>query len=1154
MFSIYINRNILKILMVMKLTTFFFLISILSVAARGYSQHARLNLSLQNASIQELFQEIEKQSEFNFFYKDDQIDVNKMVSIEADNSLIGEVLNEVFENSGVSYTVVDKVIVITPRKEQQNFKVTGTVTASTGETLPGVNILVKGTETGTITGMDGKYSIEAPDANSVLVFSYVGYTTQEININGRSVIDITLEVSVELLEEVVAIGYGTVKKSDLTGAVASITQEDLGNQALTSIDQMMQGKAAGVEVVNSTGLPGSGASIKIRGVGTFYNTEPLFVIDGVQFTNSGSEQQNPLSLINTNDIESIEILKDASATAIYGSRAAANGVVIITTKRGKAGKPKITYDGYFGVASPWKKLDILNAEQYLDLISDIQLNANPSETQDSYFSNFPRLWQNGAWTNQVRQDVTDWQEEMFQSAFLTDQHLAVSGGSEKMTYNMSGGYSDMDGILTGYNYKRYTVRVATDFNPAKWLRFGQNINIGHRDTKNIPNGLFLEGLRMPPYSPVFDPNNQGGYAKVTTTDDLNDAYNPAGSIGHSDRTRKNTRILGNFYGELEPVKGLVYRISVGLDMSYESNYIYSIANQQGNLTNPSSLTEDYSYGLTPLIENTLTFSREFGVHSLTLMAGNSYRKGAKGRYVGLEGRDFANEEIRVLSVVDNPLIRKDASGAWESALLAYFGRVNYIFANKYLVTATLRTDASPNFDPESRWATFPSFSLGWKIHEESFMNNMDFISQLKVRGGWGQSGRDIGGLRYYATLHSNGVGYVFGTGNTFNSGVTVLTPPSTGIKWETSTTTNVGIDLGLANNRITLTADYFTTLTEDILVPIPIPPSVGFGLSGGENSSPTVNAANVKNSGVEFTVGWRNNIGDFHYSINANAAFINNEVTSMGDGEPINMAGGAAGYSLTRTEVGYPIGYFYGFVVDKVYSTQAEVDADNADAPDGVYQANAAPGDIRFMDINGRDENGELTGIADGKVDDDDRKMIGKPIPDATYGITLAADYKGFDFALAIQGIAGVEIYNNNGYWFNGMTRPFNSTTDVLDRWKQEGDVTDMPRAMNGDPARNTRVSTRYVENGSYMRLKTLTLGYTLSQSALGRIANGGISYFRVYLTAQNLLTITEYSGFDPEISAMYPGDYDNYNLRRGIDNGQYPQPRSFMIGFQLGF
>ena len=997
----------------------------------------------------------------------------------------------------------------------QQIAVTGKVVDYQGIGMAGVNILEKGTTKGVLSDTDGKYSITV-DKNAVLVFSFLGYNKAEIPVEGKTTVNITMTESITSLDEIIVIGYGTQRKSDLTGAVASVKMEDLKGRSIINVEQMLQGTVAGVSAVSASGLPGGSVKINIRGVGTFYNTNPLYVVDGIQTRDIG--------LINPNDIQSMEVLKDASTTAIYGS-SGANGVILITTKKGIEGKPVVSFDTKLGLAHRGKKIDVLNASDYVDFVLDLK----GSDVNQTFLDNI----------NWRRVDRTDWQNEIFRTAFQQEYNASVSGGSTDVKYNVGAGYMDQDGIIQTHNYKRYSFRANTDFALSKKVKIGENFMVSYSAASEAPTGqdnsnILLCALRIPPYLPVLDPDNLGGYSRVTSANDHNDAFNPITELKLRDNKTDYLRILGNLFGEVEILKDLRFRTSIALDIGRNDANTYTKARANGAFEFPSILDESFSWGNSFIYENTLSYTRKVGLNDFLILAGNTVSK-SKGRYYSLTASDFTNDYVRVIPAGSGK-INNNATGADQSAKLGYFARLNYSYANKYLFQANFRADASYNFTPANRWGYFPAFSLGWKLNEENFIkDNVNFISLLKLRAGWGKSGSDlIPAYGYTSLIYSFNPDYIFG--NTPVTGAAIVSLWNPDMRWETSTTSNIGLDLAMFKNQLQFTADYFIKNTEDILVPYPMPSSTGIGFSGGYNGSAWRNAASVINKGLELTLNYNKVLsGDFNYNIGVNVTFIKNEVTDLGEGLPI-MAGSFSGNSITRTEKGTPIGSFYGFKMDKVYSTQAEVDADNERAvtlhgADAAYQENAQAGDIRFIDVDG-----------DGWITDGDKTMIGSPIPKMIFGFNMGASYKRFDLSANFTGVYGNDILDRNQYWLEGMVIPFNASVKIKDRWKQEGDISEIPRAVSPDANQNTRVSDRWIHDGSYLRLKTLSLGYSIPADVLRKISFNIVSGLRVYFSAENLLTLTKYPGFDPEIGEV--GD----NLVQGLDWGQYPQSKLYIV------
>ncbi len=941
--------------------------------------------------------------------------------------------------------------------------------------------------------------------------------------------NLSLATDVKTLQEVqVNIGYGSVARRDAVGALAVAGRKEFGDVNVQNISQLLQGKISGVQVVNDDGLPGSNTRIVVRGTGSFTNADPLYVIDNIQ---TGSGEFNAL---NPNDIENITVLKDAASIAIYGAKGA-NGVVLVTTKRAKAGTPKVTYNGYIGVSQPWKKLDILNAAQYIDLVKDIAVSQQTT---------LPAK----LGTADVLTDRTNWQDAIYRSGQRQEHYLNINGGTDKVTYQASLGYTNQDAILIGRNFQRSNVRFGLEekLGRTNRVRLGQTVNFRYQVQAGNPPS-FIDALRMPPYAPIYDPANLGGYSKVTTINDLNDAYNPLTGVNLNESRYRDIQTYAQVYGEVDVIRGLTFRTQASFTFAANSGYSYTQANQNGNLTNANGVTEYYGYGITPLVENTLTFAREFGgIHSLNVVVGNTYKKGVLYRNVSLTGSDFPNDDIKNILVAPKSSITGGSAG--QDAFLSYFGRVQYQLLNKYLLTASLRRDRSPAF-PNNPSAYFPAVGVAWKLHEESFLKNISFISELKLRASWGKAGNDnIGYFRTSTNIwkgQGNNIVYSLGPDKGYVQGSTVNAAVNPTIQWEETTQTDVGLDLGMLNNKLAVTFDYYNRLNNGLLTNVYIPLSTGYGGPYDRTGTIPTNAGSAFNRGLELAVNYQGNIQAFQFSMGINGAYNKNQVSSLGTegGIPI-VAGGFDGVSsITRTAPGQPIGAFYGYVVDHVARDKADVTKYGVDKDgNSTYQDKLLPGDIIFRDLNG-----------DGKVDEKDQTYLGSPIPSYTYGANLNAGYKGFDFMLSFQGVAGVQIVNALKYWTEGTTRPFNSSAILLNRWRKEGDVTSLPRAgQNANGNLNLRPSDRFVENGAYTRIRNITVGYRLPATLLSKITNNTLSSLRVYATGQNLFTFTKYSGYDPEISTK--DGYGNFLFERGIDHGQYPQPCTFIFGLQVGF
>ncbi len=1108
------------------------------------SLQKKISLAADKEAMESVLGRIEQLADVKFIYSPQVVEVSRKISVQARNEPLGDVLNGLFRPVQVVYEVVGKQIVLrkaatgalpleltAPRATT----VTGRVSDEKGEGLPGVNVLLKGTVTGTTTNADGNYSLGVPDANAggTLVFSFIGYLTQEVPIGNRTVIDVQMGSDVKSLGEVVVVGYGTQKKRDLTGAVASVNTGELRGVPLTSPDQALQGRLSGVVVTQNSGAPGAGASVRVRGLGTINNSEPLYVIDGIPVINNSSATEggsgvntNVLATINPNDIATIDVLKDASAVAIYGARGA-NGVVIITTKRGQEGPPKVFFDAYYGSQSAWRKLDLLDSYGYAELSNEANGNAG--------LPPIARL----ADENVLAQN-TDWQGELLRPAPIQNYSLSVSGGSARATYNVSGGFFDQQGIMVGTDFKRYSFRVNTDFTLSKRLKIGQSLSFTtSRNNRELGGSrtMLEHAFKQAPTIPVYGPSAPGGFAGPTK-DDGQDAENPVGlmrlNVNRSDRRR----LLGNVYADLSLVDGLTYRLNVGVDDIVGNTNTFTPTYQMGQLSSLRSSVSEFNATETSLLyEHTLTFSRSLGKHDLTVLAGYTEQSSNRRSFFG-NGQATPSNDIGVL---DATTLSKNTGGnRTEWGLRSLLGRVNYSFAGKYLLTVNVRRDGSSRFAPGNRWGTFPSASLGWRLSEETFLQNLPFLTDLKVRASYGQVGnQEIGDYQYDATL-INSANYLFG--GALVTGVTPTSMPALDIKWETSLQKNIGLDFGLFNNRIAGTVDYFVNETRDMLVRVPVSRITGI------STDPFVNAGSVRNSGLELALSYRKTEGNFQYSVGGNLTTIRNEVTSLGGGRPIGggtfpRSGGGA--SLTRTEVGQPMGYFYGYVTDGIFQSVDEINAYNEMDGNAAtkYQDKAAPGDVIFRDLDG---NGVINSL--------DRTRIGNPFPKLTYGVSGNASYRGFDLTLLLQGVHGNDIYNGIRYWTEGMVNNFNNGTETLNRWRsaEEPGNGKVPRAVNGDPNQNRRESDRFIEKGSFLRVKNLSIGYSLPAGLLQRVAHNSLSTVRLYATGQNLLTFTRYTGFDPEIGTFsQPG---SANLNLGVDYGNYPQARTVLLGVQVGF
>ncbi len=993
--------------------------------------------------------------------------------------------------------------------------ITGQVTDLTNnEGLPGVNILAKGTSTGTVTDIDGNYRLTVSDDVTTLVFSSVGYETKEVEINGRTTINMSLSPDVQSLSEVVVVGYGTQEKKDLTSAISTISSEEVARMPVANWDNALQGISPGVEIQNNQGRPGANSTIRIRGVGSIGNTDPLVVVDGVPV---GSDAVIPT------DVESIQVLKDAAAAAIYGSRGA-NGVVLITTKSGQTGAPKVTIDSYVGFEEPWRQLDLLNSQQWAELVSENNTNAGGvvPERAQQILNNDPAY--DGRNTN--------WQDGLFQQGLIQQHNLSVSGGSDVGNYYISAGFFDQQGILIKTPYKRYNVRVNSEWGKGKFT-FGENIAFRYENNRNEASGggrsLIEATLKETGPVPIYDETNLGGFGGPDAIDG-HDANNPVGLAHRINDQNFNRLFTGAVWGQYEFIEGLTYKLNFGFNSADNSSERLVLETDLG----PKSLTQtelrqQHRWNTGLILENTLNFQRQFGKHNIGVLAGITSER-YNSRFFRAQGVGLQSEELSVLDLVEEQF--QIAGDDAENRLYSLLGRVTYSYNDRYLLTANVRRDGSSRFGQDFRYGVFPSVSVGWRISEEPFLESWRSLDNLKLRASYGTLGnQNIGDYRYSdyiaigANYNWNGERYIGAVPRRFGN-------PD--IKWETVEQLDIGIDLDLFNGAFSLTADYYNKETQDMLVDVPIP------ASSGSLREVTLNSGSVRNRGFEFMATYRKNAGDFQFDVSANLATIDNEVLSLAT-EGTNITQGRVEFgSATRTEAGHPIGSFYGLVTDGIFQTQAELDAYTNSEGDPI-QPRAEPGDIRFVDLDG-----------DGNIDADDRDFIGSPIPDLLYGFTFNAAWKGLDASIFFQGSQGNDVYAELVAWTEGMHNNFNASTVALNRWTPENTNTDIPRAIRNDPNGNiTQVSDRYVKDGSYLRLKNVVLGYTLPQTLIEPI---GLSNVRFYLTGRNLLTFTDYPFYDPEIGSGAIGTQGTENTSRGIDNGYYPQARTYIVGLQVSF
>lgn len=1104
------NPRFKQIFRIMRISTFLLMVCVFcSYAGNAHSQNAKVSIHMNNVKLDKILNEIENQTDYLFIYNN-QVDINKIISVKVKNEAVAQVLDRILSGTGINYELEGTHIILTTEAikdlhaQQQAKTVTGTVTDVSGEPIIGANIRIKGTTTGTITDIDGNFSIEA-EPQSVIEVSYIGYLTQETVINNQKSIRFLLKEDTKTLDEVVVIGYGVQKKADLTGSVANINTEKLNTQSNANIGQALQGKIAGVDIVSQGGAPGSGTRIMVRGIGTLNNASPLYIVDGMYM--------NSIDHINPNDIASIDVLKDASSAAIYGSRAA-NGVIIVTTKEGSntEGKPIIDLSVNLGISTASKFLDMLDAKGWAEVTTIArQAIGKPALDMATDLANKPD---------------NDWQDIMFRPALMQNYNLSVKGGGKYSTYYTGLGYFNQDGIVKGTNYQRYNIQSKNDYKRGIFSA-GTNLIISFSHDKplhqELRGGMIGTILQSVPTLEKYDDTREGGYGG--TYGDVVNIPHPLAIIDDNimDRYNENVKIFANLYAQIELFKGLKYKLNLTPDFSFERYKNYLNKYDFGLATNSiTQLTERQRRRRNILVENLLTFDRTFGEHKISALAGYTYQD-SRFRHIQAYGEGLPQGLEEIDAATTN---RSNEGNSWRSVLTSILGRVFYSYQNKYLFTATIRRDGSSKFGKNNRYGYFPSFSLGWNVAEEKFMENVHWLDQLKLRGGYGVLGnQEIDNYQYSSTI-TTGINYPDGNGGLLQ-GAFPKNFANPDIKWEETAMTNVGIDFMAFNNRLSLTADYYVKNTKDILLTVPIPIS-----SGGAND-PIRNAGKIRNNGFEFNLGWMDQPNpDISYGINLIGSFNKNKVIAMGS-ESGSIKGGSTNQNITtsETKAGYPIGGYWLISTAGYFNSQEEVDAY---AKDGKkIQPTAEPGDIKFVDANN-----------DGVINDDDRVFQGSPFPDFTFALNGNMRYKNFDLSIGLQGVLGNKIYNATRQTLEDVTKGSNFLASCLDYWTPENKNASHPRLTWDDPNRNTRAeSDRYLENGSYLRLRSVQLGYTFPQTWF----KGAIQHARVYINAENLFTITSYSGYSPDVNA------DNANYR-GFDNFIYPTNRTFMLGLNVTF
>ncbi|WP_158544414.1 TonB-dependent receptor [Pedobacter miscanthi] len=1093
----------------MKLIVILLTASFLQVSASGFAQN--ISISVKDAPLKSIFKKLRKQSNYNFLYDSDMLDRAKPVSLSLRNARVEEVLAKCFENQVLTYTINQNTVVVKlkPVSMVREVIVKGKVNDQAGVGLPGVTIKVKGTNTRAVSNTDGAFSLKVNDPNSVLIFSYLGFASQEVELNGRSELTVVMLTKPSALDEVVVIGYGTQRKGDITGAISSVSADKLKDQSVVNLQGALQGKTAGVQITQNSGAPGSVAQVRIRGLTSINNSDPLYVVDGIPLTS------NDINIIDPANIESIDILKDASAQAIYGSRGA-NGVILVKTKKGSDGEAVITLSTYQGATQVRKTLDMVSAADYVMLNNEAYTNAG----RTSPFAGPPSSYTS----------TTDWQKELFRTARMQNYNVSISGGSKTSTYRVSGGYLDQDGTIIGSDYKRVNLSNNLTFTPKKGLEFGESLAFNKSRSHNVATdfggNIINDALALDPTIPVKDQNGNFTATKYS------DIINPLARINYiSDNNPYNQwGLLGSVYAQYKPVKGLTLKSSYSVDLKFSDNKRFTPSfNVAPNFNNPNpSVYQQKDQATNWTWDNTIAY--EFTVnsdHHFDLLAGISAQQFTYNYLNGSNQGQPGNDPY--LQYLDGGISNQVVGGnqqRWD--LLSYLSRLNYNYKGKYFLTATFRRDGSSKFGANNKYGNFPSGSIGWLLTNESFFPKNNVLGYLKIRGGWGVVGNQapVGYYDYSARINTGY--YAFGIPATSQptAGPGSLENPD--LKWEQVKQWNAGFDYRLFGDHVSGSFDFYNKTTKDMLLNLNILSVSGF------TQSPPRNAGAMQNSGVEFSMDYTGKVNDdFNLDAGFHFATIKNRVLELNQTGIKLYSGNIKPGQTELTQVGESVASFYGYVADGIFQTQQEVDSH------ARQQSGTAPGDIRFKDLNG-----------DGVIDQNDQTFLGSPIPKLTYGFNVGATYKGFDFKAFFSGVYGNKINAAYKYYTDGFfISNYNMETEALGRWTGPGTSNTLPRLIASDPNNNSRVSSFYLQSGSFLRLQNVVLGYTLPRTVLDKL---NIKNLRFYLSAQNLLTFTKYTGFDPEVGQQYSGAGGTRDI--GIDSGNYPQSRTISAGLNLSF
>lgn len=1109
-------------------------------------------------SLPQLFEEIERKTDFKFFYT--RLTVKGLPDFApiSDAGSVEDHLVQVSTQTGLRFKQVNHTISVSaPNQDEaesirvvtQLARITGTVSDETGLPMPGVTVTVRGTSSGTVTDVDGKFTLEASEGQ-VLVFSFIGYRRVERVIGTASVVEIQMVPEESNLDEVVVIGYGTIQKKDITGSVSAITSSQIRDQQVASLDLAMAGQMAGVVVSQATGAPGGGASVRIRGAGSLTaGNEPLYVVDGFPVTNDYDQRNNPLNTINPADIDNIQVLKDASATAIYGSRGS-NGVILITTKSGKAGTSRVDFSVNTGVQQVETLIDVLNATEFAHYVNESRNNAwvnsgpgrsasDPNSVRgNNVMYVLPEIFQNP----ESLGEGTNWQKEIFRTARMSNYQLNFSGGNDHTRYFVSAGYLDQEGVLINSDLKRYSFRVNVESEMNKRLKVGANITPTYTFSNQSlaegnwqGGGIIQTAITAAPHLTPYDA--EGNYTKVTGQGiGLSEVDNPVKIAREYFHQQGTLRLLGTAFAEYSIIDQLKFKTLVGGDIRNfrEDIFSNSVINPNSvNPTKPAVGSNNTSQSRNWLAEFTLSYAKTIGKHQFDAVLGYT----AQNEFLDINrisGTNFPNDNIRTINAAG--LISSATSTKEEWSLLSYLSRVNYNYDDRYLLTATVRRDGSSRFGVDNRWGFFPSLSLGWRLSEESFMQDVDWISELRLRASSGLTGNNF--ITNYGAIGLTGAeNYVFGAGSgAVANGIRMTNLPNSLLGWERNRQTDIGLELGFMQNRFYVSADYYHKLTSDLLLNVPVPTLTGF-------STALQNIGEIVNKGFEFTVTSRNTVGAFKWTTDMNFSTNDIRVQALGpDGSPIISRQATSASAPTHiTQIGSAPGSFFGYQVVGVYQNQQEID-NSPVILNGNGSVQSRPGQLRFADVDG-----------DGVITTGDRTVLGNPFPDFTYGMTNTFTYKNVDFSFILQGVHGFEVLNMARRYYGNYSGTYNVLRSTSNGWKSETDPGDgvspqLNRNFNSLPGSNVvnNVTSLFVEDGSFLRIRNITLGYNLPKSTLQILR---MSSARLSFTVQNAFTFTGYQGYNPEVSAQ-----GGSPLVPGVDAGGYPLARSFMFGINVGF